>query len=668
MPGILSWKRLFLIYTVPLILFIYGLTALGVFERPDLFLLDRAFQFRGSQAPGDEITIVAISQKDFQQGAPRWPWPRSLMARLVDQIARYQPSAIAIDILYTERSNSEAVITQEGFKEIQPYLYQVFSGVELEIQDAQGTHVIGPGSPAFDLLADSADSARRQDLELADAIQRANERGIGIVVAAGNISGGAVVGLSEPYDELTEAAGGSIGLVAVQTDTDGSLRRYIPYGQNKEGQLVYSLSLATVAKFRGVDLPARPLPNGNVPLGPDLMVEVDQGSFLVNYPGPPGTYPALTALQVLRGEEDLSDFLQGRMVFLGVSDPSAEDLYPTPFSGKARMAGVEVHAAAAGTILDSKYIVRAPAYQGIILLTVLGLVSVALGRFPRPAYGVAGQLAVLAGLTGLWLGLFSQANYFLPVSASLTATILAYGLALSDRAGVERLEKQRTQATFSRYVDPGFVKELLSNPDSGQLGGKRTGLTVLFSDIRGFTAMSSMIPSEAVVEFLNSYLTAMTEVVFQYEGTVDKFQGDGVMAFFGAPQSHDDDPQRAVLTALAMRDRLATLQDQWQDMTGVPLRIGIGIDTGQAVVGNIGSPTRMDYTVIGDVVNLASRLQDMTQRFGANILISGNTYSKVKDMGEFRHIGRTEVQGRPLEVDLYEPINLKPIPIPRGRC
>ena len=206
----ISWKRLFLVYTLPLILAVYLLTVFDVFERPDLFFLDRAFQLRGMREPRNEITVVAISQRDFQQGAPRWPWPRSLMARLIDQIASYQPASIAIDILYTERSNTEAVITSDKFREIQPFVYQVISGVELKIQSRQGTRVIGPGSEAFDYIVSGTSSAKAQDLELARAIQQARDRGIGIVLAADSVYGGSVVGLTEPYPELADAAGHSL--------------------------------------------------------------------------------------------------------------------------------------------------------------------------------------------------------------------------------------------------------------------------------------------------------------------------------------------------------------------------------------------------------------------------------------------------------------------------
>lgn len=656
--SLFSLRRLFLVYSLPLLVCISLLSVFNVFQRPDLFFLDRAFQWRGAQEPGDEIAIVAISQEDFERGAPRWPWPRSLVARLIDQVSEHQPAVIAVDILYTEKTNSEAVITREQFADIQPFLYQVLSGTTLEIQTAKGTRVIGPGAPGFDQIVAGANSARAQDLELANAVQRAVDNGVRVVLAANTISNGGQVGLAEPYSLLASAAGDSLGLVGVRVDGDGVLRRYLPYGRDQNGEFVYGLSLVAVTEFTGVELPERPLPNGHVPLGEDLLVKVTDGRFLVNFRGPSGTYPTYIARDVLKEGGSLSGGLRGKIVFIGVTDPSAEDLYSTPLSGSGRMAGVEFHAAAADTLLSGTFIREAPRYQQILALAFLGLVAIALGRFLRPLFGLAGVLATVGALFGLWIGSFAGANYFLPIAAPLAGVFAGYGFAIADRVGVERLEKQQARSMLSRYLHPGIVKEMLKSSTAAQLGGTRAELTVLFSDIRGFTSISERLSPEEVVSLLNEYLSVMTEVIFKYEGTVDKFEGDAILAFFGAPQAHQDDPLRAVRTAIDMRDRLEELQDSWIGRTETPLRIGIGINTGQAVVGNIGSHRRMDYTIIGDAVNLAARLQDLTKEYGASILISGSTKAAVEHRCQLRSLGSIEVRGRRQPVDLYEVIGL----------
>ena len=651
--GIFSVKRLYLIYSIPLILTICLLSVFDVFQRPDLYFLDRAFQLRGAREPTAEVAIVAVTQRDFELGAPRWPWARSLMARLIDQVSSHQPAVIAIDILYTESSNTEALITRDQFADIQPFLYQVLSGVELEIQSRDGTQVVGPGSPFFDHIISGTDSPRAQDLELADAVQQAIGNGVAVVLAAEVISDGRVVGLAEPYPALSAAAGDSIGLVGIRLDADGVLRRHLPYGLDKDGGFIYSLALTAVAEFRGLDLPETPLANGDVQLGDDLLVKIDNGQFLINLPGPPGTNPVIVARDVLRGDQDFSEQLKDKIVFVGVTDPSAEDLHPSAFSGTYRMAGVEFQAAAAGTLLSESFIGTAPRYQEFLILVVLGIGAMALGRFPRPLLGFGGALVLAGGLFGTWIGSFVWVNHLLPITSPLTAVIMGYAFATIDRVSVEQVEKQQARSMLSRYIAPGMVKEMLKNPIAAQLGGKRADLTVLFSDIRGFTTLSERLAPEEVVSLLNEYLALMTEIIFQNEGTVYKFEGDAILAFFGAPQSHDDDPERAIRTALEMQDRLVELEDKWKERTGASLRIGIGINTGEAVVGNIGSERKMEYTVIGDTVNLASRLQDLTKEYGIPLLFSGSTQAKVKEMFPVRFIDSIQVRGRQQSVDLY---------------
>ncbi|MEE8465100.1 MAG: adenylate/guanylate cyclase domain-containing protein, partial [Dehalococcoidia bacterium] len=586
-------RRLFVVYSLTLILLICLLAVFGAFERPNLFLLDRAFNWRGMETPRQEIVIVAISQEDFERGAPRWPWPRSLMARLIDQISAHEPAVIAIDILYSERSNPESLITREQFSDLQPFLYRVLSGVEQTIQTSQGTVVIGPGDSGFDSVAAGAQSAEAQDLELAAAVQRARDSGVGIVLAAQAVSGDRFVGITEPYPALNQAAGGSLGFVGIRTDSDGVLRNYLPYAQDKEGGFVYGLALAAVAQFRGAPLPGQPLSGGDVQIG-NLRVPVDDGRFLVNFRGPPGTHPALVSLDVLKGEGDLSTRLKDRLVFVGVTDPSAEDLIATPFSGSQRMSGVEFHAAAADTLLSGSFITAAPRYQEFLLIIVLALIGVALGRFLKPLLSIPGSLVVAGALSGGWYVSFADANYLLPIASPLAAVAAGFAFSIVERVIVEQSEKQRARNTLSRYLHPDVVKEMIKSPAAEQLGGKRTELTVLFSDIRGFTTLSEQLTPEQVVGLLNEYLSAMTQIIFNHGGTVDKFEGDAILAFFGAPQAHDDDPERAVRTALDMRATLSEMDERWLDMTKTPLRIGIGINTGHAVVGNIGSDLKMD--------------------------------------------------------------------------
>lgn len=219
-------------------------------------------------------------------------------------------------------------------------------------------------------------------------------------------------------------------------------------------------------------------------------------------------------------------------------------------------------------------------------------------------------------------------------------------------------ERNLVKDTFSRYVTWQVAEEILKDPDKIVPGGSRQEVTVLFSDIRGFTTFSETHTPEEVLSHLNEYLSAMVDVIFKYEGTLDKFIGDAVMAVFGSPIKHGDDPLRAVKAALEMKERLNELNKKWGREGKVPLEIGIGINTGEVIAGNIGDVRRMEYTVIGDNVNLASRIEGLTKNYGCPIIISENTYEKVRDIVKVRELGNTSVKGKTRGIEIFELLGL----------
>lgn len=655
-----NYKRPFLTYGLAIVVLMSALTLFNVFERPNLFMLDRAFQWRGVSEPRDEIAIVAISQRDFEMGAPRWPWPRSFMARLIDRISEQEPAVIVVDILYSETTNTESVVSQSRFEEIQPFLYQVLSGVPLEVKTRDGVSTIGPGSAAFDEITDGAVQAALQDVELVNAVRLAQANGVSVVLASHSISSDNVVGLTRPFPALNEVVVSSTGLVGIRLDSDGILRRYIPYGSDETGQYQYAMAMVAVAEYLGAELPAEPSSNGNVVISDEVVAEVDHGEFLVNFRGPPGTHTTYDAIDVLKERDGLGEDLRGKIVFLGVTDPSVEDMVPTPYSGTDRMAGVEFHAAAADTILSQRFIGQTPVAAEVALIVLLAGLAIFLGRYQTIMSAVGGLALVMGTLTAAWLLLFMKLDFIFPMATLVSVTSLAFVAALADKVGVEQFEKQRARAMLSRYLAPTVVTDMLRGSGVDGLGGTRSEISVLFSDIRGFTSISENLEPEQTVELLNRYLDVMTDVVFNNGGTVDKFEGDAILAFFGAPQSQPDHAKRAVNTALEMIARLSGLEELWQERTGTTLRIGVGIHTGEAFIGNIGSQRRMDYTIIGDTVNLASRLQDLTKEHGVSILLSGIAKEKAGNIARYRDLGSIQVRGRQQPVELFEACSASP--------
>jgi adenylate cyclase len=257
---------------------------------------------------------------------------------------------------------------------------------------------------------------------------------------------------------------------------------------------------------------------------------------------------------------------------------------------------------------------------------------------------------------------FQFERLFIDWFAPLLCVFMAYATAYAYRFLVEEKEKRRVRRFFKSYVSPNLVEELLKDPTTmPSLKSERRMVSILFSDIAGFTSMSESLPPDEVEHILNEYLSAMTEIVFENDGTLDKYIGDAVMAVWGnvGPNNPQTDAYKAVNTALQMQSRLIELREKWLSEGMVPLQIRIGLNTGEVLVGNFGSPQKMDYTVIGDAVNTAARLEGLNKEFGTSIIISQSTYDLIQDRMNGRHCGTVKVKGKEEPVSVYEVLGWK---------
>jgi adenylate cyclase len=324
------------------------------------------------------------------------------------------------------------------------------------------------------------------------------------------------------------------------------------------------------------------------------------------------------------------------------------------FTPVGDMDGVEMHANAIANILQRTFTREVPEWINLVVLCALGaLIAPFAAALPLPRASLAAAVLLVAyGVLNIWL----YTDHFLVlhfVGPSVGLSLTAFAI-LIERGLIEEREKRRIQSLLRRYVSPQIASYVMANPQKCFLGGDRVTATVLFSDIRGFTALSEKLTPEQAVARLNEYLQVMANVVFLNEGTVDKYIGDGIMALFGVPVPHDDHARRAVRTALDMQTSLLKMQDQWRAQGLPELEIGIGINTGEMVVGNIGAIERQDFTVIGDSVNLASRVEGLTKELGGRILITEATYALVKDEAEVRGPFEAQVKGKAEAVTVYE--------------
>jgi adenylate cyclase len=401
----------------------------------------------------------------------------------------------------------------------------------------------------------------------------------------------------------------------------------------------------------------------------EIKIPIDKyGRMLINYMGPPSsesgegvqTYPVRSfsgyANMVKPPDESLwrsSMASSGKIQMVGAfSQGMAQDEKPSPFG---LMYGIEIHANALNTILMDNFIIESPLWlNALILFAVILLVSVASSRLP--SFISLGIVLVLVG--GGFFGitsLFDSRSYLLPFSTSAIAAIFVFITIIVYRAMTEEKDKRVLRDMFGKYVSPDVVNQLVEDPP--ELGGVDKELTVFFSDIRGFSTLSENMSPQELVNHLNVYLAAMTDLVLEYGGTLDKYIGDAIMAFWGAPLPMADHAKRSCECALKQMEKLRELNALWPPER--KLDIGIGLNSGIMTVGNMGSSLRMNYTLMGDNVNLGSRLEGTNKEYGTNIIVSEFTYGLVKDDFIFRELDVVRVKGKNKPVMIYELVAVK---------
>jgi adenylate cyclase len=389
----------------------------------------------------------------------------------------------------------------------------------------------------------------------------------------------------------------------------------------------------------------------------------------VRYPGPAllgdgrtPTYPTYSFYdlfyseqQMLAGEKPMVDpgAFRDKIVLVGSTAAGLNDVFPTPFGSSGAMPGMQIHASVTDNVLSNRFL-RPLGWSTTLLVTVVAAVAVGLAAVLVNAW-LTGLVAALVAAALVWLGfsLFARGLWL-----ELTIPILAVAVAtfggVTYQWVVEGREKRKVKRLFSRYVAPDVYRQLLEDPARARLGGQRREMSVLFSDIRGFTTVSERGQPEDIVSQLNEYFSRMVEVLFAHKGTLDKFVGDMVMALYGAPIEDEQHADHAVTSAVAMVEELRLLNARWAAESRPQLDIGIGINSGVMVAGNIGSDTIMSYTVIGDQVNLGARLESLNKEYGTRIIISESTRQRLKGRYDIRPLGDVIVKGKTQSVAIYE--------------
>jgi adenylate cyclase len=448
------------------------------------------------------------------------------------------------------------------------------------------------------------------------------------------------------------------GHVNVDPDADGALRRVELVIRLGDG-LYPSMTLETARLALGLSRTrVRLTADHTVQLGSTVIPTDDSGALLLSYYGPAGTFRNIPAVDVLTASSPPP--VKDHVVLVGFTAHGLMDVRPTPFDSV--MPGVESHATAIANLLEGRGLrqLAGMAVVETIAVVLLGLAGPLLLPRIGAIWGTVVALGLAAGTTGLAHWGFRNGTW-IQLLPPLVALAVGHVGSVTYQVLTEERERRWIKQAFRQYVPPAVVEQIGRDPTKLTFGGERRVLTVLFSDIRGFTTYSEQHTPEEVVGALQEYLTSLVEVVFRHRGTLDKFIGDATMAFFGAPFENPDHALQACRAAVEMSDAVARLNERWKAAGREPFVTGFGIATGEMLVGNFGSSQRFTYTVIGDQVNLGARLESLNKEYetARHIIISQGTYELVRDHVVVRPLGSVTVKGKHQAVDIFDLVELK---------
>jgi adenylate cyclase len=629
----------------------------------DGYFTDLMFAVRGPRKPTGEVVIVDIDEASLRDPVlGQWPWPRDRLAALLERIHDAGPRAVGLDIVFAEPDRTSPARLAA---ELAPHLEERLPAellARLDHDRLLGESLTGtptvlgylfltrdppagepapPPFPGWWLRVEPPDRGP----EAVDA-----PAALGTI---GNIPAIAAGGATEGFFNIDPRTG------------RGVLRR-VPLLMTLDGMPYPSLALETWRLGRGEQSVVVSLFPGarenvaGVRVG-ETPVPTDGRGFLpVNYRGPAGTLPRLSAAAVYHDRTDPAR-LAGKYVLVGASAAGLHDLKTTPFSNAC--SGVEVQATVLDNLLAGDALRHSREREhGVTLLILLvgglGFTAVLVRR--GALWGGAAGLAGLLAVAGIGYGGFFLRGELLGLTVPLLALGMIFLSVMLFNHFIIGWEARFIRQAFAHYVAPDVVEDLVRRPEALRLGGEKRELTVMFSDVRGFTTLSESMEPQELGRFLNRYMNAMTGLILEGRGTVDKFIGDAIMAMWGAPLPDPQHPRHAVETALAMSDRLETLRAQWA-AEGLPaIEIGIGLNSGEMTVGNMGSDQRFDYTVLGDNVNLASRLEGLSKAYGVRIVVSEATRNACGEAVAWRLLDRVRVKGKEQPIRIYEPLGAAP--------
>lgn len=639
-----------------------GKFQLSLIERLENLTYDLRVRLTMQATKNESVAIIDIDEKSLTAEG-RWPWSRDKVAKLVEKTFEdYNASILGFDVVFAEPDRSSGLSVLEGlaltkFKGSSNFLdrlSELRSSLDYDAIFAQTVSKY-PVVLGLHFNIEKNDSDVELIGELPGSIMRIEDLGSnGDLLLKANA-------YSSNLEKLNRAALGA-GHFSQQPDPDGVVRRQ-PALINHEGQVYPSLALEIVrnALGGGQILPIFEESDAVdyrslewLDIGGMTKIPVDHlGRMVVPYRGLEGSYNYVSATDVLQGDAEKSK-LENKIVLIGTTAPGLFDMRATPVSEV--FPGVEVHANLIAGMLDGS-ILRKPEYvkgYEILLLFLTGCVMIVAGTFLSPFHTSLFGILMIGNICSLaYLGWTE--GLILPVASGILMVISMFTLHMSYGYFVEARGKNLLTGLFGQYVPPELVEEMAESPNDYSLNAESKELTVLFSDVRRFTSISESLSPRDLAELMNNYLTPMTAVIHHSKGTIDKYMGDAIMAFWGAPLDDKQHAKNALLAATSMLEQLKLVNSSFQAKGWPAIQIGIGLHTGIMNVGNMGSEFRMAYTVLGDNVNLGSRIEGLTKMYGVELVCSEKTMKLVPEF-VYREIDRVRVKGKETPVTIYEPI------------
>ncbi len=606
-----------------------------------------------------QVIIVDIDEKSLEK-IGQWPWNRNILAKINDALFDfYQIKAIAYDFVFAEED------VDEGAK----LLDKMATG---SLQD----------DPIFIKEYQRVISSLQHDQRFAESLKN-RKTVLGFVMDTDTIKGSLPVAINE-FDKITlkklalnTTTGYTANLKLLQTnaysggffdnpllDDDGVFRR-VPLLQTYKNALYESLSLALVRAATGspaIEMLVKTNENTHdlflewIKIG-KLVIPVDhQSSVFVPYIGKQNSFEYLSAIDVLNKKVD-KEKLSGKLALFGTSAPGLLDLRTTPL--EPAYPGVEVHANIIQGILDGR-ILHAPEYSKsfeFIMLTIIGITLTFALSTLSALFSTLLFIASIILLISTNYYVWTNAQLVLPIASPVLLVVLLFALHMTYGFFIESRDKRQLTNLFGKYVPPELVEEMSKKMEDINLDGEMREMSVLFSDVRNFTSISENLEPKELTDYINAFLTPITKVIHDNRGTIDKYMGDAVMAFWGAPLEDEQHALHALNSAIGIVERMKLLRKEFSEKQWPMIYVGVGINSGVMNVGNKGSRFRVDYTILGDAVNLGSRLEGLTKVYGVDIITSEYTRHHVAEF-EYRELDRVRVKGKNKPVTIFEPLGL----------